>query len=437
MINKISSETINAILRKTAYRLPDNPSEQGFKAADIKKAFYQFIDDATASLVSEMNRIVEEANDDIYSKDTSVDSHTGNKNNPHEVTKTQVGLGNVDNTSDMDKPVSTAQQTAISAVQSNLTTHEQNTENPHAVTKSQVGLDKVDNTSDEDKPISKLQQAALNEKINTKDIVDDLISTDADKPVSAKQAKILNEKIPTAYGATLSVAYVAATGVLTIILKDQNSNVLSSAEADLPLELLLASSGSYYKNGVIYLKLANGSFISVDVSDLVATYTADGQTISMSEDGVISISDTFKAKINDAYAAKHSHSNKDLLDTYTQTNENITSAITNKHSHSNKTVLDNTTASFTTAKNTALENVTKTTASVTISVADWAGGTSCTKSVGIVKGSNTIMYSPDESSYTETSQSEVRVSAQASGQLTFTCSTTPDSDITINIVALG
>ena len=39
MINKISSETINAILRKTAYRLPDNPSEQGFKAAYIKKAF--------------------------------------------------------------------------------------------------------------------------------------------------------------------------------------------------------------------------------------------------------------------------------------------------------------------------------------------------------------------------------------------------------------
>ena len=334
-------------------------------------------------------------------------------------------------------PVSTAQQTAISAVQSNLTAHKQNTENPHAVTKSQVGLDKVDNTSDEDKPISKLQQAALNEKINTKDIVDDLISTDADKPVSAKQAKILNEKIPTAYGATLSVAYVAATGVLTIILKDQNSNVLSSADVDLPLELLLASSGSYYKNGVIYLKLANGNFISVDVSDLVATYTADGQTISMSEDGVISISDTVKAKINDAYAARHSHSNKDLLDTYTQTNENITSAITNKHSHSNKTVLDNTTASFTTAKNTALEDVTKTTASVTISVADWAGGTSCTKSVGIVKASNTIMYSPDESSYTETSQSEVRVSAQANGQLTFVCSTTPDTDITINIVALG
>ena len=40
-------------------------------------------------------------------------SHTGNKSNPHAVTKAQVGLGNVDNTSDMDKPVSTAQQREI------------------------------------------------------------------------------------------------------------------------------------------------------------------------------------------------------------------------------------------------------------------------------------------------------------------------------------
>ena len=40
-------------------------------------------------------------------------THINNKNNPHEVTKAQVGLGNCDNTSDLDKPVSTAQQTAL------------------------------------------------------------------------------------------------------------------------------------------------------------------------------------------------------------------------------------------------------------------------------------------------------------------------------------
>lgn len=41
------------------------------------------------------------------------DAHISNKNNPHEVTKAQVGLGNCDNTSDLDKPISTATQTAL------------------------------------------------------------------------------------------------------------------------------------------------------------------------------------------------------------------------------------------------------------------------------------------------------------------------------------
>lgn len=40
-------------------------------------------------------------------------SHKNNKQNPHNVTKEQVGLGNVDNTSDINKPVSTAVQTEL------------------------------------------------------------------------------------------------------------------------------------------------------------------------------------------------------------------------------------------------------------------------------------------------------------------------------------
>lgn len=47
--------------------------------------------------------------------ESSLQSHKNDKNNPHEVTKTQIGLGNVDNTSDANKPVSTAQAAAIAA----------------------------------------------------------------------------------------------------------------------------------------------------------------------------------------------------------------------------------------------------------------------------------------------------------------------------------
>jgi len=46
---------------------------------------------------------------------SNLSSHTGSTGNPHAVTKAQVGLGNADNTSDVNKPVSTAQQTAINA----------------------------------------------------------------------------------------------------------------------------------------------------------------------------------------------------------------------------------------------------------------------------------------------------------------------------------
>jgi hypothetical protein len=76
-----------------------------------------------------------------------VDLHIANKSNPHGVTKAQVGLANVNNTSDADKPVSTAQATAIADAkaagtnaQTNLNTHIQNKSNPHNVTRDQLGM---------------------------------------------------------------------------------------------------------------------------------------------------------------------------------------------------------------------------------------------------------------------------------------------------------
>lgn len=42
-----------------------------------------------------------------------LNTHIYDYNNPHKVTKEQLGLGNVDNTSDLDKPISTATQAAL------------------------------------------------------------------------------------------------------------------------------------------------------------------------------------------------------------------------------------------------------------------------------------------------------------------------------------
>ena len=45
--------------------------------------------------------------------DATIESHVNSINNPHGVTKEQIGLSNVDDTSDMDKPISTAMQEAL------------------------------------------------------------------------------------------------------------------------------------------------------------------------------------------------------------------------------------------------------------------------------------------------------------------------------------
>ncbi len=80
------------------------------------------------------------------------------------VTATMVGLGNVNNTSDAGKPVSTAQQTALD-LKANLASPTF-TGTVGGVTASMVGLGSVNNTSDAAKPVSTAQQTALDLKAN-------------------------------------------------------------------------------------------------------------------------------------------------------------------------------------------------------------------------------------------------------------------------------
>ena len=51
---------------------------------------------------------------------TNLSNHTTREDNPHKVTAEQVGLGNVDNTSDANKPISTAQAAANATLQAGI-----------------------------------------------------------------------------------------------------------------------------------------------------------------------------------------------------------------------------------------------------------------------------------------------------------------------------
>lgn len=98
-------------------------------------------------------------------------AHLADNDNPHAVTQADVGLGAVDNTADLAKPVSAAQQAAINiaaaaaaAAQADIDGHQSNVDNPHSVTKTQIGLDAVANLAPADLPVSSATQIALNLK---------------------------------------------------------------------------------------------------------------------------------------------------------------------------------------------------------------------------------------------------------------------------------
>ncbi len=62
-IAPISEETAQGLRRASAYKLPNNPSERGMKADDIRKAFYTPIIDGQSSLAGEIDRVVKEVNE--------------------------------------------------------------------------------------------------------------------------------------------------------------------------------------------------------------------------------------------------------------------------------------------------------------------------------------------------------------------------------------
>ena len=91
---------------------------------------------------------------------------------PAGLVKSDVGLGSVDNTTDANKPVSTATQTALDLKLTSATAastyaplaNPTFTGTVSGVTKSHVGLGNVDNTADASKPVSTAQQTALDLK---------------------------------------------------------------------------------------------------------------------------------------------------------------------------------------------------------------------------------------------------------------------------------
>lgn len=109
------------------------------------------INSLRTELKTYVDGLISDTGTDLTALETKVNNHIANKANPHGVTKSQVGLGNASNTSDANKPVSTAQATAIAdakaagtAAQTSINNHAGRKDNPHSVTRAQLGLATTD-----------------------------------------------------------------------------------------------------------------------------------------------------------------------------------------------------------------------------------------------------------------------------------------------------
>ena len=202
------------------------------------------------------------------------------------LSKVDVGLGNVDNTADADKPVSSVQQAALNLKASLASPTFTGTVN--GITKSMVGLGNVDNTTDANKPISTAQQAALNLKASlasptftgtvngiTKSMVglgnvDN--TSDADKPVSTAQQTALGLRAPLASptftgtvlfpaGSTTSAPLQLAAGI------SLTAPVFGSVEFDGDQLYLTGNAGNPTRRALAF---ADGQASSVELSTITA-----------------------------------------------------------------------------------------------------------------------------------------------------------------------
>ena len=87
----------------------------------VSGAVVTITDPLTSGAVIELNYWKANAVNAVSYTKAESDVHINSVSNPHSVTKSQVGLSNVDNTSDAAKPISTAQQTALNTKQNTLT----------------------------------------------------------------------------------------------------------------------------------------------------------------------------------------------------------------------------------------------------------------------------------------------------------------------------
>ena len=216
------------------------------------------------------------------------------------VTKTMVGLGNVDNTSDANKPVSTATQTALD-LKAPLASPTF-TGTVAGVTKTMVGLGNVDNTSDANKPVSTATQTALDLKAplasptftgTVAGITATMVglgnvnnTSDANKPISTATQTALDLKAPLGsptFTGTVTIPTGASITAPTGLVKSDVGlgNVDNTSDANKPVSTATQTALDLKANlaSPVFTSTVTVPTLIVDGIEIDTTSAATGQVL--------------------------------------------------------------------------------------------------------------------------------------------------------------
>jgi hypothetical protein len=150
--------------------------------------------------------------------------------------------------------------TELYAAKTVAETHAANTSNPHSVTKSQVGLDNADNTSDANKPVSTAQQTALDLK---QDIANDAVALVGGATIDLTGPK---HTLATATGRTFTISHTGDDITLVITLS------ATSATMTFPAAALCVSDGTESGDNTCDLSGASGDKYVIAIKKVGSAY---------------------------------------------------------------------------------------------------------------------------------------------------------------------
>ncbi len=328
-IQNITEELISSILRKSAYSLPNNPTEAGYKASDIRDALYKPIVDITNSALSEIDRVVNELNKiipmigsgiDYITSVTSIYYHgsDGLVYTTNGETFTLVNyLGNQLVIKVPKLIVWDNKYYELTAIDDSLFESSINLVVPkeyeelynNMLESDNITITSVDTVENNMLEISKLQSNKV-AKITSQNtnyraytisptgaqcektlvttptassipLYNDTSNLTSEKPTQLLHVvnkKYLDERLDS-MGARITFSIDPSTYIMTLQLRNEANEVLSTGSVDLPLESIIL--GASYNDGVLTLniKTADSSMdnaeIDVNISDLISGLVDD------------------------------------------------------------------------------------------------------------------------------------------------------------------